>query len=63
MVNLVIVSHSTKLAEGVAEILSQMAQGGCQIAVAGELTMRRIRSALTPLKLCRRLNRSLHLMV
>lgn len=35
MVNLVIVSHSAKLAEGVAEILSQMAQGGCQIAVAG----------------------------
>lgn len=35
MVNLVIVSHSAKLAGGVAEILSQMAQGGCQIAVAG----------------------------
>lgn len=35
MVNLVIVSHSAKLAEGVAEILSQMAQGGCKIAVAG----------------------------
>ncbi|QLB17756.1 PTS-dependent dihydroxyacetone kinase phosphotransferase subunit DhaM [Mannheimia varigena] len=35
MVNLVIVSHSAKLAEGVSEILSQMAQGGCRIAVAG----------------------------
>lgn len=27
MVNLVIVSHSAKLAEGVGEILAQMAQG------------------------------------
>lgn len=35
MVNLVIVSHSAKLAEGVGEILSQMAQGGCKIALAG----------------------------
>lgn len=35
MVNLVIVSHSEKLAEGVVEILSQMAQGGCQIVAAG----------------------------
>ncbi|HGO5855857.1 TPA: dihydroxyacetone kinase phosphoryl donor subunit DhaM [Mannheimia haemolytica] len=35
MVNLVIVSHSAKLAEGVGEILVQMAQGGCKIALAG----------------------------
>ncbi|HHW7507248.1 TPA: dihydroxyacetone kinase phosphoryl donor subunit DhaM [Mannheimia haemolytica] len=35
MVNLVIVSHSAKLAEGVGEILAQMAQGGCKIALAG----------------------------
>lgn len=34
MVNLVIVSHSEKLGKGVAEITRQMAQGGCQIAVA-----------------------------
>ncbi|QLB18438.1 dihydroxyacetone kinase phosphoryl donor subunit DhaM [Mannheimia granulomatis] len=35
MVNLVIVSHSAKLAEGVGEILSQMTQGSCKIALAG----------------------------
>ena len=34
MVNLVIVSHSKQLGEGVAEITRQMAQGSCQIAVA-----------------------------
>ncbi|PJG82574.1 dihydroxyacetone kinase phosphoryl donor subunit DhaM [Caviibacterium pharyngocola] len=33
MVNLVLVSHSLKLAEGVAELLQQMAQN-CRIAVA-----------------------------
>lgn len=34
MVNLVIVSHSKQLGEGVAEMARQMAQGACQIAVA-----------------------------
>lgn len=34
MVNLVLVSHSKKLAEGVAEITRQMAGNGCKIAVA-----------------------------
>lgn len=34
MVNLVLVSHSEKLAQGVAEITRQMAGDGCQIAVA-----------------------------
>ncbi|EFX91057.1 PTS system mannnose-specific transporter subunit IIA [Actinobacillus ureae] len=34
MVNLVIVSHSKQLGEGVAEITRQIAQGSCQIAVA-----------------------------
>ena len=35
MVNLVLVSHSAKLVEGLAEILQQMAPDGCQIAAAG----------------------------
>lgn len=34
MVNLVIVSHSALLAQGVAELAQQMTQGGCQLAVA-----------------------------
>ncbi|WP_443090759.1 dihydroxyacetone kinase phosphoryl donor subunit DhaM [Basfia succiniciproducens] len=34
MVNLVIVSHSKKLADGVAELAGQMVTGGCKIAVA-----------------------------
>ena len=34
-VSLVIVSHSTKLAEGVAELAGQMAQGKCAIVAAG----------------------------
>ncbi|WP_150540221.1 dihydroxyacetone kinase phosphoryl donor subunit DhaM [Actinobacillus vicugnae] len=34
MVNLVIVSHSKQLGEGVAEIARQMTQGACHIAVA-----------------------------
>ncbi|CNK39656.1 dihydroxyacetone kinase phosphoryl donor subunit DhaM [Yersinia alsatica] len=34
MVNLVVVSHSALLAQGVAELAQQMAQGGCQLAVA-----------------------------
>jgi phosphoenolpyruvate---glycerone phosphotransferase subunit DhaM len=34
-VGLVIVSHSTRLAEGVAELAGQMAQGKVAIAVAG----------------------------
>lgn len=34
MVNLVIVSHSEKLGEGLAEITRQMTQGACHIAVA-----------------------------
>jgi dihydroxyacetone kinase DhaKLM complex PTS-EIIA-like component DhaM len=35
MVNIVIVSHSAKLAEGVRELAEQMAQGKVAIAVAG----------------------------
>ncbi|HDL7189951.1 TPA: dihydroxyacetone kinase subunit DhaM [Yersinia enterocolitica] len=34
MVNLVVVSHSALLAQGVAELAQQMTQGGCQLAVA-----------------------------
>lgn len=34
-VSLVIVSHSAKLAEGVAELAGQMAQGKCAIMAAG----------------------------
>ncbi|MDY4280478.1 MAG: dihydroxyacetone kinase phosphoryl donor subunit DhaM [[Pasteurella] mairii] len=34
MVNLVLVSHSQKLAEGLADITRQMAGEGCKIAVA-----------------------------
>ncbi|MFY1028063.1 PTS mannose transporter subunit IID [Actinobacillus seminis] len=34
MVNLVLVSHSPKLAEGLADITRQMAGEGCKIAVA-----------------------------
>lgn len=34
MVNLVVVSHSALLAQGVAELAQQMIQGGCQLAVA-----------------------------
>ena len=34
MVNLVLVSHSPKLAEGLADITRQMAGDGCKIAVA-----------------------------
>ena|SRR5438270_11899996 len=34
-VGLVIVSHSARLAEGVAELAGQMAQGKVQIAIAG----------------------------
>ncbi|XBS69647.1 dihydroxyacetone kinase phosphoryl donor subunit DhaM [Acerihabitans sp. KWT182] len=34
MVNLVVVSHSAKLAEGVAELAAQMIQGGCRLATA-----------------------------
>jgi PTS hybrid protein len=34
-VSLVIVSHSTRLAEGVAELAGQMAQGKVAIATAG----------------------------
>ncbi|PVX33423.1 dihydroxyacetone kinase DhaM subunit [Pasteurella langaaensis DSM 22999] len=34
MVNLVLVSHSEKLAQGVAEITRQMAGDGCKITVA-----------------------------
>lgn len=34
MVNLVVVSHSALLAQGVAELAQQMAQGGCQLAIA-----------------------------
>lgn len=34
MVSLVLVSHSAKLGEGLAEILHQMTQGDCKIAVA-----------------------------
>lgn len=34
MVGLVLVSHSAKLGEGLADILRQMTQDGCKIAVA-----------------------------
>ncbi|EIJ67698.1 dihydroxyacetone kinase phosphoryl donor subunit DhaM [Pasteurella bettyae] len=34
MVNLVIVSHSAKLGEGVAELANQIVRDGCKIAVA-----------------------------
>ncbi|CNI71173.1 MULTISPECIES: dihydroxyacetone kinase phosphoryl donor subunit DhaM [Yersinia] len=34
MVNLVVVSHSALLAQGVAELAQQMTQGGCQLAIA-----------------------------
>lgn len=34
MVNLVLVSHSEKLGEGLADILRQMTQNACEIAVA-----------------------------
>ncbi|CNE51277.1 dihydroxyacetone kinase subunit DhaM [Yersinia rohdei] len=34
MVNLVVVSHSALLAQGVAELAQQMTQGGCQLVVA-----------------------------
>lgn len=34
MVNLVLVSHSAKLGEGLADILRQMTQNSCEIAVA-----------------------------
>lgn len=34
MVNIVVVSHSKRLAEGVAELAQQMVQDGCRIAVA-----------------------------
>ncbi|AKA39161.1 dihydroxyacetone kinase phosphoryl donor subunit DhaM [Yersinia ruckeri] len=34
MVNIVVVSHSALLAQGVAELAQQMAQGGCQLALA-----------------------------
>ncbi|WP_213991388.1 dihydroxyacetone kinase phosphoryl donor subunit DhaM [Sodalis sp. dw_96] len=34
MVNLVVVSHSAKLAEGVAELAGQMMQGGCRLVTA-----------------------------
>ncbi|WP_413726872.1 dihydroxyacetone kinase phosphoryl donor subunit DhaM [Sodalis sp. RH16] len=34
MVNLVVVSHSAKLAEGVAELAGQMIQGGCRLITA-----------------------------
>lgn len=34
MVNLVLVSHSAKLGEGLADILKQMSGEGCKIAVA-----------------------------
>ncbi|CNH32314.1 dihydroxyacetone kinase phosphoryl donor subunit DhaM [Yersinia pekkanenii] len=34
MVNLVVVSHSALLAQGVVELAQQMTQGGCQLAVA-----------------------------
>lgn len=37
MVGIVIVSHSAKLAEGVAEIASQMAAADCRIETAGGL--------------------------
>lgn len=35
MVNLVIVSHSRRLAEGVRELATQMANGGVQLAAVG----------------------------
>lgn len=34
MVNIVVVSHSAKLADGVAELAAQMIQNGCRLAVA-----------------------------
>ncbi|CAM3410522.1 MULTISPECIES: dihydroxyacetone kinase phosphoryl donor subunit DhaM [Yersinia] len=34
MVNIVVVSHSALLAQGVAELAQQMAQGGCRLALA-----------------------------
>lgn len=34
MVNIVVVSHSALLAQGVAQLAQQMTQGGCQLAIA-----------------------------
>lgn len=34
MVNIVVVSHSAKLADGVAELAAQMTQNGCRLVVA-----------------------------
>lgn len=43
MVNLVIVSHSSRLGEGVGELARQMLMSdSCKIAIAAELTIHKI---------------------
>jgi dihydroxyacetone kinase DhaKLM complex PTS-EIIA-like component DhaM len=51
MVNLVIVSHSAQLGQGVGELARQMLTGdGCKLAIAAGLTILIIRSAPIRLK-------------